>query len=419
MPTIDLRYGPTAIPFEYDADRFAVLGGDGAEPRPALNDAAAGERLEQPLGAPPLEEIAGPGETVLIVVPDATREAAAGQVVNLLVRRLIAAGVMPYDIGVIFATGIHRRVTERERGEILTPFIAQRVKTYDHNARDLMQLVRLGETADGIPVELNRKLTEFDHVVIVGAITFHYFAGFTGGRKLICPGLASSRTISGTHRLAFDCEKLDRRAGVGPGRLEGNPVHEAFVEIVERMPPAFAVNTIVSERGELLDLVCGDWRVSHAEACRRYAADHTLAIPEKRDLVVVSCGGAPFDLNLIQAHKALEAASQACRPGGTICFLAECANGLGREDFLEWFAAGDSREMAERLCERYQVNGQTAWSLLRKAERFDIRIKTGLVEEVCAKMRLEKIDALPSPPAGATGYILPYGAKYDLRPTRA
>src|SRR5688500_14778528 len=231
MQNIKLRYGKAQIPFDIDETRFEVLGSE--QQNAPLTDVEIGEKLDKPIDSEPLEEIIKPGETVLIVVPDATRKSASGQIVNLLVRRLIAGGTMPFEISVIFATGIHRAVTEEEKREILTPFIAQRVKTLNHNARDLMGFVRLGETENGIPVELNRALTEHDHTIIIGSINFHYFAGFTGGRKLICPGLASSRTISETHRLAFDCETKTRREGVDAGALEGNAVHEAFVEAVK------------------------------------------------------------------------------------------------------------------------------------------------------------------------------------------
>src|SRR5688572_7506727 len=221
MPeSIDLKYGREAITLRYDSERFEVLG-DAVEP-PSLSDAEIGERLDRPIGSKQLEEIIGAGETVLIVVPDATRQAACGQIVNLLVRRLIAAGTQPFEISIIFATGIHRAVSDEEKQRILTPFIAQRIKTLDHNARDLAQMLRFGETPGGIPVELNRALADFDHVIAIGGVTFHYFAGFTGGRKLICPGLASSRTISATHKLAFDCETQTRRAGVGTGMLDGS-----------------------------------------------------------------------------------------------------------------------------------------------------------------------------------------------------
>lgn len=412
MPEINLKYGQTEIPFEFNEDQFEILGRkEYLEP---LSDVEIGEKLENPVDSKTIEEIIQPNETVLIVVPDATRKIACGQVVNLLVRRLIANGTMPYEINIIFATGIHRPVTEKEKQEILTPFIAQRVKTFNHNSRDLMQFVRLGKTSGGIPIELNRKLTEYDHTIIIGGINFHYFAGFTGGRKSICPGLGSSRTISGTHKLAFNCKKMDRREGVGVGKLDGNPVHEAFIEVVQKMPPGFAINTFVNDKGKLIDLICGDWKTSHEKACEIYAEKHTIKIKEKRDIVIVSCGGFPHDLNMIQAHKALDTASHACTEGGKIIFLAECKNGLGRDDFIDWFKAKDSSNLAEKLCEKYQVNGQTAWSLLRKAEKFNVEIITDLDLELTDKMRLKQVLSLEKIEQNTQGYILPFGAKFKI-----
>ncbi|HLL99547.1 MAG TPA: nickel-dependent lactate racemase [Pyrinomonadaceae bacterium] len=424
MPNIQLPYGKTHVSFDYDEARFQVLGE--LKQNAPLSDAEIGDKFDNPIDSKPVEEIVNPGETVLIVVPDATRAAASGQIVNLLVRRLIANGTFAHDIRIIFATGIHRKVTEDEKREILTPFIAQRIKTLDHDARDLMQLagleskrfLNLGEI-NGEPIELNRTLKEHDRVIIVGGITFHYFAGFTGGRKLICPGLASSRTINETHRLAFDCETNRRRAGVGAGLLEGNAVHEAFLDVVRRINPSFSINAFVNERGETIDLFCGDWRTSHERACAVYAAQNTIEIAEKRELVVVACGGFPHDINLIQAHKALENAAQACAGGGTIIFLAECADGLGRKDFLRWFEAENAERLAEKLCESYQVNGQTAWSLLRKAESFDVRIITSLPETETRPTRLKKARSLDEILSGidenAKGYIVPFGAKFLIK----
>lgn len=419
MPTINLKYGNTEIPFDYDDARFDVLGA--SSPAPALSDVEIGWRLDAPVDSKPLEEIVQPGETVLLVVPDATRQTASGQTVNLIVRRLIANGTMPFDISIIFATGIHRSATEDEKKTILTTFIWQRIKTLDHNARDLANIVRFGETADKIPIELNRALTTHDRVIVVGGISFHYFAGFTGGRKLICPGLASTGTIAQTHRLAFDGERQTRRENVDLGILNGNPVHEAFVSIVEQQPPAFAVNNIVNDQGELTEMFCGDWRASHEAACEFYAARHTIRIEEKRNAVVASCGGAPHDINLIQAHKALETASRACADGGTIILLAECADGTGRSDFLDWFKAENSTALARKLGEKYQVNGQTAWNLLRRAENFNVRIVTALSEIETSQMRLQKAgdlnEALATINADERGYILPFGAKFLIEET--
>lgn len=411
MSEIQLKYGRSSIGFSFDPDRFEVLKPSASSD--ALTDVELGAKLDSPLGSASLEDVVRAGDTVLFVVPDATRRTACGQVINLLVRRLIANGTTPHEMSVIFATGIHRPVTEPEKREILTPFIAQRIKTLDHGPRDLMQIVRVGETSGDIPVELNRALTEHDHVILIGGVTFHYFAGFTGGRKLICPGLASAKTVAATHKLAFDCESKERRQGVGTGLLDGNPVHEAFVEAASIIRPSFSVNTIVNDAGEAVDLFCGDWIGSHRAACESYAAGNTRKISEKRDVVIVSCGGSPYDLNMIQAHKALDAASQACNDGGTIVLVAECAEGTGRSDFLSWFSAENSRALADRLCENYKVNGQTAWSVLRIAGRFRVRIVTQLSDKETEAMRMEKVDGrfIEEYSRNSTGYILPAGAR--------
>jgi nickel-dependent lactate racemase len=411
MSHIDLEYGRTKMPLQFHDSAFRIL--ETAKESPALSDVELGEKLDAPTGSPQLEEIVSPGETVLFVVPDATRRTACGQIINLLVRRLIANGTAPHEMSVIFATGIHRPVTEEEKREILTPFIAQRLKQLDHNPRDLARIMNVGETPGGISVELNRALTEFDHVVLIGGVTFHYFAGFTGGRKLICPGLASARTVSATHKLAFDCERRTRRDGVGTGLLDGNPVHEAFVQAASFAKPSFAVNAIVDSDGAAIDLYCGDWIESHRAACIAYSESNTLQIDGKRDIVIVSSGGFPYDINVIQAHKALEAASHACIDGGTIVLIAECSEGMGRNDLLEWFETGSSERLAERLCEKYQVNGQTAWNFLRKAEMFDVALVSSLSAETTAKLGCRKIEAADVETllsSSARGYVIPSGA---------
>jgi nickel-dependent lactate racemase len=185
--------------------------------------------------------------------------------------------------------------------------------------------------------------------------------------------------------------------------------------------PSFCVSTIVDDAGAVVDLYCGDWRESHRAVCDVYGREHTIAIAEKRELVVASCGGYPHDINTIQAHKTLEAASHACVDGGTIVLLAECPDGLGRSDFIDWFDAVSPDALAEKLCENYQVNGQTAWNLMRRAEQFNVRIVTDLPEEVTRRMRLTKTDpgSVSKLTDGSRGYILPYGAKFLIQPPAA
>jgi lactate racemase len=406
---INLGYGRDSILLAYDAARFRVLEAESKDARP-LTDVEIGVAIDAPVDSPPLEEIVSPGDTVLIVVSDATRASASAQVVNLLVRRLIESGVSPPDINIIFATGIHRAVTPAEKRELLTPFIVQRIKTLDHDAYDSSSMIQLGKTTRGTPIEINRALKEHDHVILTGAINFHYFAGFTGGRKSICPGLASAQTIEKTHMLALDFEQGGRRRRVGTALLEGNAVHEECEGVAALVSPSFLINAVVDERGRAVRLYAGDWRAAFSLGCKEYLEEHSVKIEEKREVVVASCGGWPWDINLIQAHKSLDMATHACLEGGDIILLAECAEDFGREDFLKWFDVPDSRALENRLRESYEVNGQTAWSLLVKAEKFRVHLVSKLPDEDVRQMRMTPARTLEEALARANrneGYIMP------------
>jgi len=413
MPSIELPYGRSTISFDYDADRFDVLTVDEDASHP-LSDAEIGAALDRPIDSPPLDDVIEPGDSVLIVVSDATRATGSAQTVNLLVRRLIQNGIEPGAIAIIFATGIHRPVRPAEKSELLTPFIAQRIRTIDHDAEDDSQLVTIGMMECGTPVKVNQALQEFSKVILTGAVGFHYFAGFTGGRKSICPGLAGSGTIAATHMLALDFRQGGRRRGIAPGVLDGNAVNEECERIAALTNPAFAINAIVDDHGRSEKIFAGHWQTAHRRACDNYLAGHSLRISEKRELVIMTAGGAPYDINLIQAHKALDMAAQACVDGGTIILLAECPDGLGRPDFLKWFESADSRALESRLRTAYEVNGQTAWAMLIKAQRFSVHLVSKLPDDDVRRMRLipalSVAEALAKVSTSRKGYIMPRGA---------
>ena len=329
-------------------------------------------------------------------------------------RRLIQAGVEANEIGIIFATGIHRPVHAKEKLELLTPFIAQRIRTIDHDAYDPSHLVQIGVTERRIPVKVNRAVEEFAKVILTGGIGFHYFAGFTGGRKSICPGLASAETIEATHMLALDFERGGRRSGVSAGQLDGNAVNEECERVAAMINPAFVVNAIVDERGRPQKVFAGHWKFAHRRACKVYADDHSKRIDDQREVVVVSCGGSPYDIDMIQAHKALDMAAHACVDGGTIILLAECSDGLGRTDFMKWFESRDSQALEARLREKYEVNGQTAWALLAKTERFRVHVITKLADDDVRRMRMiptrSPAEVLTNIQPNSKGYIMPRGA---------
>jgi len=413
MPTLELGYGPGAVKFDYDSARFEVLAPDAGEAHP-LTDAEIGAALEAPIDSRLLEDRVAAGDSVLIVASDATRATGSPQIINLLVRRLIQNGIAPGDIAIIFATGIHRPVRQAEKVELLSPFIAQRIRTIDHDAYDASQLIQIGIDANGATVEVNRALKEFSKVILTGAVSFHYFAGFTGGRKAICPGLASAETIKATHMLALDFERGGRRAGVGAGSLSGNAVNEACEHVATMIDPAFMVNAIVDDRGRVEQVFAGGWRAAHARACEVYASSHTQLIPEKRELVIVSCGGSPYDINMIQAHKALDMATWALKDGGDLVLLARCQEGTGRDDFLRWFEKPSSVAIAERLRSNYQVSGQTAWALASKTERYRITLVSQLPDDAVRQMGMRPAPDLASALASlpeSSGYLIPHAAE--------
>lgn len=415
MLTIQLGYGQSTLSFEYDSRRFEVLA-PREDSSAALTDAAINAALDTPIDSPPLDDLVAPGDTVLIVASDATRATGSAQIINLLVRRLIENGIHPADVAIIFATGIHRAVRPDEQEKLLTSFITQRIKTINHDAYDSSQLIAVDSNPDGQPVSVNRALTEFTKVIVTGGVSFHYFAGFTGGRKSICPGLASAETIEATHMLALDFEQGGRRVGVGTGRLDGNRVNEACERVADLLAPAFSINTVVDEQGRVRKVFAGHWRSAHRRACDDYRAEHSQQISAKREVVIASCGGSPYDINMIQAHKTLDMAAHACVEGGTIVLVAECSDGLGRDDFMKWFEDENSRALELRLREKYEVNGQTAWALLTKTERFRVHIITSLAPERVRQMGMIPADSLAEVlaqiPADANGYLMPRGAAF-------
>lgn len=408
---IALGYGTGFVEWAYDPARFDPLVLESRE-APGLTDGDLSARLDAPIGSPRLEELVRPGERVCIVVPDATRASRSERVVKLLLSRLGAAGAPDGHIEVLIGGGTHRAPTRDEVDRIVGPEAAQRLSVHAHDAHDASAQVSIGTTSRGTPIEVNRRLVEADRVVLVGAIGFHYFAGFSGGRKGFVPGCASERSIQANHLLGFDRETLGKAAGVESGRLDGNPVSEDLEEAARSFGPTFLVNTVLDAANRIVALYAGDWFSAHRRGCAEYLATHTVVATERRPVVVVSAGGAPRDLNMIQSHKALEHARVVLGDGGDLVLLAECGDGLGRPDFLDWFVPGGARATALRLVENYKINGQTAWGIRWKSERYRVRLVSALDPDVVRRMGMIPHGSLEEALAASgrgRGYVIPNG----------
>ncbi|MBI3447568.1 MAG: nickel-dependent lactate racemase [Acidobacteria bacterium] len=409
--TISLGFGRGRVDFAFDPARFDILDAGGPEER-ALDDAALAARLDDPIGSPPLAEIVRPGHRVCVVVPDATRASGSNRVAPLLLARLNALSVPDSRVEFLVGGGTHRAPTAGEIARIVGDDVARRVAIHAHDAFDAAAHVALGTTERGTPVEINRRLVDADHVVLVGAIGFHYFAGFSGGRKGLLPGCGSDPAIQRNHLLGFDRATLRKADGVESGRLDGNPVSEDMEACAALFGPSYLVNTVVDGAGRVTRAYTGHWRAAHRAGCGEYRAAHSIGAPERRDVVVVSCGGAPRDLNVIQSHKALEHARVVLNDGGDLVLLAECSEGLGRDDFLEWFVPGGSESTARKLVDNYRINGQTAWGIRWKSERYRVRLVSGLDPETVRRMGMipcETLDEAMAAIPGGRGYIVPRG----------
>jgi len=331
------------------------------------------------------------GNKIVIVTSDITRYTGSEIYLPLLVDRLNRQGIADCDIEILIALGIHRRQTGQEHKKILGPLYG-RIRVIDHDCDDPAQLLMVGTTSNGIPVSINRRVVEADRLILTGTIGFHYFAGFGGGRKSILPGIASREACMASHFAVLNSgEGSGKNPLATTGNLEGNPVHQAMVEGCAMAKPDFILNTVLTPDKQIIAAFSGDWCAAHEAGCRFYRECFAFPLHKKADMVIASCGGFPKDINLIQAHKAMEYASQSIKDGGVMILLAECRDGFGNSTFFNWFRHKRLDEFESALRENYEINGQTAYSMLQKAQRFRI-----ILVSQFPKQQVEEMGMIPA-----------------------
>ena len=366
--SIGIAYGKGHLPISVSADWIAPRAADPVADETGAVYAAIGN----PIGTPPLREIVRPGERVAIVVNDITRLSRADLLLPPIVDTLNSAGIADSDIFIVFALGIHRRQTDEERRLIVGDAIYRRIRCFDHISTDDANLVEIGTTSFGNRVEINRQVWEADRIILTGEIIYHLIAGYSGGRKSLVPGVAGFRTTTFNHQMIFhpDCRA---------GKLDGNPAHEDLLEACRMAAPDFMVNLVLSPEGGVIRVVAGHFDLAHREGCRE--VDRMLAadVDQPYDLVIASAGGFPLDIDLRQAHKGLENACRALRPGGSILFYAECPSGAGIQTFEDYVRRyRDDFEMRTALEREFNVGGHKAYWVARLGRLYDVHLVSGL-----------------------------------------
>ncbi len=359
---------------------------------PADDPAMLRERLAHPVGSHPLRDLLKSGDSVAVPVSDITRYSATEIFLEPLLAETDAAGVSRDRVTLFVARGTHRAQTDAEIKAIVGPGISSGIRVVQSDPDGEMST--LGVTSRGTRVQVYRPVMDHDRIVLTGTISFHYFAGFGGGRKALVPGCAHRDTAAATHFRVFLPDGPGKDPLARAGQLDGNPVHEDIAEAVAMASPTFSLNTLLTPDRKLFDAVAGDWQAAHREACERYAAVFRVSLPHRYPFVIASAGGWPKDINLIQSHKALDNAYRVVTPGGVLILLAECADGSGSPHFFPWFRFATPDAMETELRENYQIYGQTAHATLTKAHGCRVILVSSLPPEDVERMGMTPAESL-------------------------
>ena len=390
---VELAYGRGRLSVDFPDGRTTVL-----EPSyvDGLPDEAAAIRqaLQAPVGAPPLASLVGRDRTVAIAVCDVTRPMPSRTLLPVLLGEL--AHVPDERIVILIATGTHRATNRAELVEMLGEPIVARYRVVNHDAFDDAGLAWLGEVQPRVPVWLNRLWVEADFRITTGFVEPHFFAGFSGGPKLVAPGLAGFRTTMRLH----DAEMIaspNARWGV----TDGNPIHDAIRRIATHVGVHFSVDVAINRDRRITSVAAGELFAVHAAMTGRVKRSAMQACAAPFDVVVTTNSGYPLDQNLYQTIKGLSAAAQVVKPGGAIVCAAECADGLPSHG--EYGAILRERDSPQALLEMICAPGHNRhdqWEVQIQAQiqqRAAVFLKTGgLSPEAVRAAHLTPIDDVGS-----------------------
>ncbi len=290
--------------------------------------AATREALQQPVAGPPLAEIARDRRNACVVVSDITRPVPHDIILPPLLECLERSGIRPADITLLVATGLHAPMDEEQLRETLTAEVVNRYLVVNHVARNGNEQEDLGFTSTGIPIRVDRRYVESDLKVLTGLIEAHFMAGYSGGRKLVAPGLVGVETIEHLHGPGI-LEHPNATTGV----LDGNPLHEAALEIARRAGVDFILNVAMDEDRCITGVFAGELDRAHRHGVRHVDGMVVSTVEEPVDIVVTSSAGYPLDTTFYQAVKGMVGVLDILKEGGSIVIAAGCDDGIGGAEF--------------------------------------------------------------------------------------
>lgn len=379
---IKLGYGRQRLCLETagKVGRLSVL-----QPRRSNVDAVQ-LALAAPIDSPRLRELVHAGQKVVIVTSDITRPCPTERLLPPVMDELSLAGIRDEDVTVVFGLGSHRKQTKEEQAALVGSAMAARLRYVDS---DPQQTVLVGRTSRGTPIEVFEPVVQADVRIVLGNVEPHYFAGYSGGAKAIVPGVCSAQTIRANHALMVDPRARS-------GNLADNPVRLDIEEGAAMVGIDFMLNVVLDGAKNILAAAAGNPITAHRWVCQVVDAVSMTPIGELADIVIVSAGGYPKDINMYQAQKALDNAAVAVKPGGIIIWVAQCPEGLGNQTFEQWMVGTTPAQILERIQQDFVLGGHKAAAIARVLQRASILLVSDLPDDLvraCSMVPFPDLDS--------------------------
>ncbi|MCL2111063.1 MAG: nickel-dependent lactate racemase [Clostridiales bacterium] len=385
---INIPYGEGSMCFDASDGRVkaVLMQKENAERDIRLPEAFVAEALESPIGTPRLSELATGKKNITIITSDHTRPMPSAVTMPLLLKE-VRKGAPDANILILIATGLHRATTQEEITERFGAEICRNENIIVHDCHDEKTLRHVGTLPSGGALVVSKYAADTDLLVAEGFIEPHFFAGFSGGRKSVFPGIAGYECVVSNH-----CSEFVADANATAGVLKDNPIHRDMEFAAEQTGLSFILNVRLGKGGAIVDAVAGHPSIAHEEGCRRLMENVSVQCV-RAPIVVTSNGGYPLDQNLYQLVKCMETAGKCCEEGGIIIAVGECRDGAGGEAFYRDFAGGDEpRVLTERFLSRNRTETQTdQWQsqiLARILEKHNVIVVAPLIEGIVKDMGL-------------------------------
>lgn len=376
MTLIDLKYGKGHFQVEVPDKNYAgtLLPNELAG---AKDEQAEIKRaLENPIGSERLREKLKKGMKAVVIISDVTRPCPSFKFLPLLLDEINAGGVPDEDVTVIVARGTHRKTTEEEK-KALMGISYGRVRCIDDDPADCKYV---GTSTFGHKIYIFREVVDADAVICTGNTEYHYFAGYSGGAKAVLPGCASLETVKINHEM-MTSPKAET------GRLD-SPIREEIDQVPGMMKIDFLLDVVLNSKKEIVAAVAGDVMKAHREGVKLVDRMYCVQVP-KADIVLVSAGGYPKDINMYQAQKAMDNAKHAVKDGGAMILVAQCTECLGNDVFACWVDEATTIEaQARRMDEHFELGGHKASVIAKTAMKCDIYLVSEIPDETVRKMFL-------------------------------